>query len=110
MWFLVVPLLPFGQSATVQTPAQDREPRCVLALDSRLRPVDIDRTPLLGRRPSPSLDGATIKEALGEIGRQSVLRLAYDDDLLAATPTPAEYALLVADGFFVLSWIHHRIT
>src|SRR5439155_16698739 len=80
--FLVVPLLVFGQSATAQELAQDRAPRFLLALDSQLTPVDIHRTPLLGRRLSLSLDGATIKEALGEIGRQSGLRLAYGDDLL----------------------------
>jgi outer membrane receptor protein involved in Fe transport len=80
--FLVAPLLAFGQSATAQELAQDRAPRFLLALDSRLTPVDIDRTPLLGRRLSLSLDGVTIKEALGEIGRQSGLRLAYGDDLL----------------------------
>ncbi len=82
VWFLVVPLLAFRQSATAQGPEQDRAPRFLLALDSRLTPVDIDRTPLLGRRLSLSLDGATIKEALGEIGRQSGLRLAYGDDVL----------------------------
>ena len=82
VWFLVVPLLAFRQSATAQGPEQDRAPRFLLALDSRLTPVDIDRTPLLGRRLSLSLDGATIKEALGEIGRQSGLRLAYGDDIL----------------------------
>ena len=82
VWFLVAPLLAFRQSATAQGPEQDRAPRFLLALDSRLTPVDIDRTPLLGRRLSLSLDGATIKEALGEIGRQSGLRLAYGDDLL----------------------------
>ena len=82
VWSLVVPLLAFGQSATAQELAQDRAPRFLLALDSRLTPVDIDRTPLLGRRLSLSLDGATIKEALGEIGRQSGLRLAYGDDVL----------------------------
>ena len=64
VWSLVVPLLAFGQSATAQELAQDRAPRFLLALDSRLTPVDIDRTPLLGRRLSLSLDGATIKEAL----------------------------------------------
>ena len=50
VWFLVVPLLAFRQSATAQGPEQDRAPRFLLALDSRLTPVDIDRTPLLGRR------------------------------------------------------------
>jgi len=82
IWLLVVPLLAFGQSATAQELAQDRAPRFLLAIDSRLPPVDIDRTPSLGRRLSLSLDGATIKEALSEIGRQSGLRLAYGDDLL----------------------------
>jgi outer membrane receptor protein involved in Fe transport len=82
VWFLIAPLLAFGQSATAQELAQDRAPRFLLALDSRLTPVDIERTPLLGRRLSLSLDGATIKEALGEIVRQSGLRLAYGDDVL----------------------------
>ena len=82
VWFLVVPLLAFRQSATAQGPEQDRAPRFLLALDSRLTPVDIERTSLLGRRLSLSLDGATIKEALREIGRQSGLELAYGDDVL----------------------------
>ncbi len=99
VWLLVVPLLAFGQSATAQELAQDRAPRFLLALDSRLTPVDIERTPLLGRRLSLSLNGATIKEALGEIGRQSGLRLAYGDDLLP----PDARVHLRAEGITVVA-------
>jgi TonB-dependent SusC/RagA subfamily outer membrane receptor len=85
-FFVVVTLaaLASGQRATAQQQEQDRAPRFLLASDSRLVPVDVRATPLLGQRLSLALDGATVKQALAEIVRQSGLRLVYSDDVLPA--------------------------
>jgi TonB-dependent SusC/RagA subfamily outer membrane receptor len=85
-FFVVVMLgaLAIGQRATAQQQEQDRAPRFLLASDSRLVPVDVRATPLLGQRLSLALDGATVKQALAEIARQSGLRLVYSDDVLPA--------------------------
>jgi TonB-linked SusC/RagA family outer membrane protein len=85
-FFVLVTLaaLASGQRATAQQQEQDRAPRFLLASDSRLVPVDVRATPMLGQRLSLALDGATMKQALAEIVRQSGLRLVYSDDVLPA--------------------------
>ncbi|HEV8641177.1 MAG TPA: TonB-dependent receptor [Methylomirabilota bacterium] len=85
-FFVVVTLaaLASGQRADAQQQELDRSPRFLLASDSRLVPVDVRATPLLGQRLSLALNGATVKEALAEIVRQSGLRLVYSDDVLPA--------------------------
>lgn len=62
--------------------SQAKGPQFLLASDAELVPVDISRTPLLGRRLSLELNGVSLKQALAEITGQSGLRLVYSDDVL----------------------------
>ncbi len=72
--------------------AQDKAdaPRFLIASASKLVPLDVDRSPILGRRLVLDLNNATLSEALTEITAQSGLRFSYSDDVQPqATPAAA---------------------
>jgi len=84
---IVVMALAAGRRAGAQELAAvtlEPSPQFLLASPSGLVPVDVSRTLVLGRRLELQLDGATVKQALEEIVRQSGLRLVYSDDVLPA--------------------------
>jgi TonB-dependent SusC/RagA subfamily outer membrane receptor len=70
-----------GRAGLAQVPGStgdDRGPQFLLAASSRLVPVDLERTPVLRKRISLHLDGATLEEALRAISAQAELDLVYD--------------------------------
>jgi outer membrane receptor protein involved in Fe transport len=70
-----------GASAQeIATASYERGPRFLLATAIKVIPVDVARTPVLARRLTLELEGATLKQALREIAAQSGLVLAYSDD------------------------------
>jgi iron complex outermembrane receptor protein len=70
---------PVGAQELAEADASQR-PRFLLASDSRLVPLDVDRTPSLARRLGLSLEGVPLKQALQEISNRGALRLAFSDN------------------------------
>jgi iron complex outermembrane receptor protein len=60
--------------------ADANRPRFLLASDSRLVRLDVDRTPSLTRRLGLSLECVRLKRALAEIASRAGLRLAFSDN------------------------------
>jgi TonB-dependent SusC/RagA subfamily outer membrane receptor len=103
VWTALTLVHVFGTIAGAQQPTDRgnaRAPRFLIASSSRLVPVDVSQFPLLGRRLSLELDGATLKQALGEISHQSGLRLVYSDDVL---PHDDRRVQLRAEGITVVA-------
>src|SRR5262245_25064888 len=86
-FLLAATLVAFPQHASAQytsDPSESRAPRFLLAMaeSSKPVPVDLKRSATLRRPLSLAFEGATLKEALGEISRLAGLRLVYADDVL----------------------------
>lgn len=74
------PVTASGQDGMEHTTADG--PRFMLASESGPVAIDVDHTPILQRRLSLNLEGATLKQALAEISAQAGLRLTYSDDVV----------------------------
>src|SRR5256885_17075654 len=70
----------------VGDPTESRGPRFLLATAERSRPVPVDlrRSAVLRRPPSPAVDGAPLKQALAASSRPAGRRLRYAHDGLPA--------------------------
>jgi outer membrane receptor protein involved in Fe transport len=77
----LVPVRP-AHAQVVAAATYERGPRFLLATATKVVPMDASKTPVLARRLSLELEGATLKQALAEIIDQSGLRLAYSDDVV----------------------------
>jgi outer membrane receptor protein involved in Fe transport len=73
-------LLCDAKAQEIATASYERGPRFLLAMATKVIPVDVSKTPVLARRLNLELEGATLKQALAEIAAQSGLVLAYSDD------------------------------
>ncbi len=91
LMFAAVVLTALQRVALAQGEMQlaDRGPRFLLAAAPEPKALDIRRTPALRQRVTLDLRGATLEQALREIGRQSGLRFVYSQDLIPAS-SPVE--------------------
>jgi len=69
----LVPVRP-AHAQVVAAATYERGPRFLLATATKVVPMDASKTPVLARRLSLELEGATLKQALAEIIDQSGLR------------------------------------
>lgn len=94
-------LAPAARAQSLADRPAERGPRFLLASASvspaKLSPVDVGRTPILKRKLSLDLRGATVAEALVEVSNRSGLTLVYSDDVVAG----GDRVDLRADGISV---------
>lgn len=77
----VAPLHVAGAQAAPSS-AFDRSPRFLFAAGARSVELDVNRTPVLRRRITLNLDGATVREALRTISAKAGLYLTYSKDVI----------------------------
>jgi outer membrane receptor protein involved in Fe transport len=69
-----------AKAQEIATASHERGPRFLLAMATKVVPIDVSKTAVLARRLDLELEGATLKQALAAIEAQSGLVLAYSDD------------------------------
>jgi TonB-dependent SusC/RagA subfamily outer membrane receptor len=82
----VLPAFPGARAQGVGADAIHSGPRFLVALassPSRTAPLDVERSPALGRRIALDLHDASVTDALGAIAARSGVRLVYTEDVLA---------------------------
>jgi TonB-dependent SusC/RagA subfamily outer membrane receptor len=82
----VLPSFPGARAQGVGADAIHSGPRFLVALassPSRTAPLDVERSPALGRRIALDLHDASVTDALAAIAARSGVRLVYTEDVLA---------------------------
>ena len=85
-WMALLPTFPGARAQGVGADAIQSGPRFLVALassPSRTAPLDVERSPALGRRIALDLHDASVTDALAAIAARSGVRLVYTEDVLA---------------------------